>query len=110
MKGDRKDPGPSSPLCEIFETLLNERMMNYFCESNNLLHGTQFGFRSKTSCVHAISTVTEYIKAAREKEQSGLFWFIDVQKAFDTINHEIRLQKWKIMVSEGNPPALMPVF
>ena len=97
-KGGRKDPGNYRPIIlfsslrKSFEKLLHKRMMK-FCESNNLLHGAQFGFRSKMSCVHAITTVTEYIRAAIENKQSGQSCFIDLQKAFDTLNHEILLRK-----------------
>ena len=65
--------------------------MMKFCESNNLLHGAQFGFRSEMSCVQA--TVPEYIGAAIEKKQLCQSCFIDLQKAFDTLNHEILSQK-----------------
>ena len=55
------------------------------CESDNFLHGTQFGFSSKMSYVHAIATVTEYISVAIEKKQLGQSCFIDLQKAFYTL-------------------------
>ena len=58
--------------------------MMKFCESKTLLHGAQFGFRSKMSCVHAITTVTEYIRAAIETKELGQSCFIDLQNAFDT--------------------------
>ena len=45
------------------------------------------------SCVHAITTVTEYIGAAIENKQLGQSCFIDLQKPFDTLNHEILFQK-----------------
>ena len=67
--------------------------MMKFCESNTRLHGAQFGFRSKMSCVHAITTVTEKIRAAIENKQLGQSCFIDLPKAFDTLNHEILLKK-----------------
>ena len=42
----------------------------------------------KLFMVHVITTVTEYTRAAIEKKQLGQS-FIDLQKAFDTLNHEI---------------------
>ena len=71
-----------------------------FCESNILLHGTQ-QFRTKISCVHAIATITEYIRAAMEKKQLGQPCFIDSQQALDTLNYELLLQKREIFCFRG---------
>ena len=81
-----------------------------FCESNNLLHGAQFGFWSKMACVHAITTVTEYIRAATEKKQLYQSCFIDLQKAFDTLNHEILLQKMENYGFRGKILSLIVSF
>ena len=114
-KGDHKDPGNYRPitllssLSKIFEKMLDKRMMK-FCESNNLLHGAQFGFRSKISCVHAITTVTEYIRAAIESKQLSQSCFIDLQKAFDTLNHEILLQKMQNYGFRGKILSLIASF
>ena len=45
------------------------------------------------SFVHAIAAVTEYKSAAIKKKQLGQSCFIDLQIEFDTLNHEIFLQK-----------------
>ena len=89
--------------------MVHKRMMK-FCESNNLRHATQFGFRSKTSCVHAIATVSEYMRAAIEKKQLGQPWFNDLQKAFDTLNHEIHLQKMEKYCFIGKILSLIASF
>ena len=43
--------------------------------------------------VYAITTVTEYIRAAIENKQLNQSCLFNLQKAFDTLNHEILLQK-----------------
>ena len=67
--------------------------MMKFCQRNDILDKAQFGFRSKMSCVDAISTVTEYIRTAIEKKSVGQSSFIDLKKPFDTLDHEILITK-----------------
>ena len=97
-KGDKKNPENYRPisllssLSKVFEKLLFERMVN-FCEKNKLLTSAQFGFRSKRSCADAILTVTEFMRDEVDKKSTGVVCFIDLQKAFDTLDHDILLHK-----------------
>ena len=53
----------------------------------------QFGFRTGHSTDHALVSLTETIKSSLDKNRYGRGIFIDLQKAFDTVNHEILLKK-----------------
>ena len=53
----------------------------------------KFGFRNKHSTTHALIKITEKIRKALVKKQFACGIFIDLQKAFDTINHNILLNK-----------------
>ena len=53
----------------------------------------QFGFRSGHSTDHALISLTERIKCTLDSNRIGCGIFIDLQKAFDTVNHQILLQK-----------------
>ena len=53
----------------------------------------QFGFRTGHSTDHALISLTETIKASLDKKRFGCGIFIDLQKAFDTVNHDILLKK-----------------
>ena len=64
-----------------------------FCERNQLFTSAQFGFRSKKSCADAIMLVTEYMRDEIDKKSSGQACFLDLQKAFDTLDHDILLTK-----------------
>ena len=64
-----------------------------FLEKHKLLFNRQFGFRSKYSTNHAIVSLTELIKKHLEDNKFVCGIFIDLQKAFVTVNHEILLSK-----------------
>ena len=66
-----------------------------------MISSDQYGFRSNRSCVDAISTVTEYIREAIEKKHTGHACCIDLQKAFDTLDHSIRLKTLNFLGFRG---------
>ena len=53
----------------------------------------QFGFRTGHSTDHALISLTQTIKSSLDKNRFGCGIFIDLQKAFDTVNHDIFLKK-----------------
>ena len=69
------------------------KRLNDFLETNDVLHNLQFGFRQKHSASHAPISLTEKIKQTIEKGNLACGVFIDLKKAFDTVNHTILLQK-----------------
>ena len=67
--------------------------MASYLEANNVLYKNQFGFRQKNSTVHSLISLTENVRSAIENNNLACGIFIDLQKAFDTVDHDILLDK-----------------
>ena len=52
-----------------------------------------FGFQNQDSTNHALMEIAEEIKQGFDSGKIALGVFLDFQKAFDTLNHDILLKK-----------------
>ena len=57
------------------------------------MYENQYGFRTKHSTVHALSNITENIRLSLDKKETIAGIFVDLQKASDTVCHNILLNK-----------------
>lgn len=96
--GDRHDASSYRPislisnLAKIFEKALKNRIVG-FIEQERLLSSMQFGFRAGVSTNDALAHVTDYIYDKLDQSIPTIAIFLDLAKAFDTVNHEILLRK-----------------
>ena len=67
--------------------------MYIFLNKSNVIYDLQFGFREQYSTSHAIINITENIRKALDDANRGCGVFLDLQKAFDTVDHQILLAK-----------------
>ena len=69
------------------------KRLSNFLDINNLIYSLQFGFQQKYSTTHALINLTESIRQTLDEGSFGCGIFVDLQKAFDTVDHKILLHK-----------------
>lgn len=79
-------------LSKILEKLFNDRL-DKFINKHNLLYDSQYGFRRNYSTSLALTESMEIITDAIDQKLYSVGIFIDLKKAFDTINHDILIEK-----------------
>ena len=77
---------------KIFEKIIKVRLLNYF-DRTNFLDKRQFGFIKNSSTEKALISFLTPIHHNLNNNQKVSALFIDITKAFDTVNHEILLLK-----------------
>ena len=73
---------------QILEKLMYKRLYT-FLDYNNFIYDLQFGFRQQYSASHALINITENIRKAFDDGNIGCGVIVDLQKAFDTVDHQI---------------------
>ena len=79
-------------LSKILEKIIYKRIYIYL-DKINILYESQYGFRNKRSCEQAITELLGHILQAKESNHHCASVFLDLSKAFDTLNHEVLLRK-----------------
>ena len=94
---------------KIFEKIIYKRLYDYFT-SKGILRDEQFGFRKSHSTVHALHRSVESITKDIAKGRHVIGVFIDLSKAFDTLDHDILLKKLENYGIRGTALSLMASY
>ena len=94
---------------KIFEKIIYKRLYS-FLVSQGLLHERQFGFRQNHSTSHALNHSINYIDQGLQRGEHVLGIFIDLSKAFDTIDHKILLSKLELYGVRGIAHSLLKSY
>ena len=62
-------------------------------EKNNLFNESQFAYRTNSSTEQALVNVTEQIYKSIDKGKISLFFLLDLSNFFDSVNHDLLLNK-----------------
>ena len=106
-KGSRLSTGNYRPISllsninKIFEKIMHSRLYCYL-DKTQFFYPLQFGFREQHSTNHALISIADKINEALDKNKVACGVFIDFQKAFDTVNHEILIAKLSHHGIRGN--------
>ena len=96
--GDRKLTSNYRPISilgnvsKIFEKIIYKRLMNYL-EKFSILSDNQYGFRKKKDSIQAATFLWKQIQANWKAQMKTNCIFVDFRKAFDSVDHEVLLQK-----------------
>ena len=81
-----------SNIDKILERLMLNRLYSFLKRKGDKF-SLQFGFRQKYSTAHALIHLTDKIRQEIDEGNYGFGIFIDFQKAVDTVDHHILLEK-----------------
>ncbi|XP_042591969.1 uncharacterized protein LOC109084930 [Cyprinus carpio] len=111
QKGDRPVCGNSRgiSLLSIAGKVLAKIMLSRLVEhiSETVLPETQCGFRKTRSTTDMVFVLRQLLEKSREHHKDLFVAFIDLSKAFDTINRELL---WKHLSKIGVPPKFLSIL
>ena len=87
-------------ISKCIENSVNEQLTDFF-ESNKLLSIHQYGFR-KNHCTTCLTLdMFDKIFDSKSKGNTPAIIFLDIKKAFDTVDHKVLIEKLKFYGADG---------
>lgn len=81
-----------SVFSKLYEKLMKSRLVS-FLSKHNFLSDHQFGFREGRGCEQALEAFLDRVSQDLNDGKTVAALFLDVCKAFDTVNHDLLLRK-----------------
>jgi hypothetical protein len=110
-KGDETDFSNYRPisllpaLSKIFEKVIFNQTYEYFTQEK-LFYESQYGFRNKHSTEYAALEIVDRLMTEMDKNETPINIYLDLSKAFDTLDHNTLIQKLEYYGIKGNNLAL----
>ena len=93
-----------SEISKLYEKIAHDQLID-FLQSNKQLTQNQFAFRKLQSTITSLICVTDHWHSDVDNKKANFVLFLDLKKAFDTVDHEIlisKLAKYGITSNENN--------
>ena len=84
-------------MSKVLEKLVDSQLRNYL-KYQEVLYSKQFGFRGFRGCDQALLLFTDFAKKNISVGIKVFTAFLDLRKAFDTVDHNILLYKLKTLL------------
>jgi retron-type reverse transcriptase len=113
--GDKNDCGNYRPISfslsisKIFEKCLKKRLYNFLIK-NNFFPKNQYDFQSGKSTHDALVQADKYIRENLDNNNKVMGIFLDLKKAFDSVNHSILINKLEYAGVRGKALDLFSSF
>ena len=95
LLGNHRPISLLNSISKLYEKIVHQQLYNYLQE-HNILSKNQFGFRTNSSCEHAMIDLLYRLEHNKLDKHDTNLVFIDLSKAFDTISFDILLHKLEI--------------
>eukprot|EP00117_Sycon_ciliatum_P039550 scpid54423/ scgid29217/ RNA-directed DNA polymerase from mobile element jockey; Reverse transcriptase len=98
-RGDPSDPGNYRPISllpvasKLLERCVYEQLMTYLCHDSDALPKEQFAYCRQHSCEDLLTIVTDDWQKCLDRGQYVAAAFLDLSKAFDTVNRDALLHE-----------------
>ena len=77
---------------KILEKIIYTKLYGFLTQ-HNLFFDSQYGFRTKRSCEHAMMEMVGHVLQAKNDRKHTMGVFLDLSKAFDTLDHMVLISK-----------------
>ena len=94
---------------KVFERVMFDQLYDYFI-SNGLFFDSQYGFRKSHSTELAATELIDRLKQKLDEKETPFSIFLDLSKAFDTLNYDILMYKLQYYGIKGSSLSLFKSY
>ncbi len=87
-------------ISKIFEKVISTQTYEYFTKQK-LFYKSQYGFRNEHSTEYAALEIVDRLMTEMDRNETPINIYLDLSKAFDTLDHNILTQKLKYYGIKG---------
>ncbi|XP_016664379.1 uncharacterized protein LOC107885285, partial [Acyrthosiphon pisum] len=97
-------------IAKLLEKCIKTRLVNFLINEHNFFNDNQFSFRNYLSTNDALYCATKFIYDNLDLKKHVVGIFLDLKKAFDSVDHNLLLKKLEYCGIRGVPLKLLESF